>query len=305
MNLGYGVAKFLPDADLILVVESAVPWLPRNVQPKADAKLIHLSPDPHYAGFPYRGFEMDVAISGEPILSLELLSKALESRLDPNSDIVKTRAAEITAIHDEQAAQKAKSLSDAANHTPILTPWVASCLNKVKADDAIVISELGVNMDHLNYTADTGVVSVGQAGGLGHGLGSSLGAKLAAPDRDVILLVGDGSYMFGGPTPAHFVAIAQELATLTIVMNNSQWFAVDRATRVMYPDGKAAKANEMPLTNLAPSPSYEKIMEACGGYGELVDDPAKLEDAMRAALEKVRGGTSVLLNVITSPGGRD
>ncbi|MBT4589426.1 MAG: acetolactate synthase, partial [Rhodospirillaceae bacterium] len=131
------------------------------------------------------------------------------------------------------------------------------------------------------------------------------GAKLAAPDRDVILLVGDGSYMFGGPTPAHFVGKAQDLPTLTIVMNNSKWFAVDRATRVMYPDGKAAKANEMPLTDLTPSPNYEKIMEACGGYGELVDDPAKLEESMRSALEKVRGGTSVLLNVITSPGGRD
>ncbi|MBT5941732.1 MAG: hypothetical protein HOG95_17515, partial [Rhodospirillaceae bacterium] len=60
-----------------------------------------------------------------------------------------------------------------------------------------------------------------------------------------------------------------------------------------------------PLTDLTPSPNYEKIMEACGGYGELVDDPAKLEESMRSALEKVRGGTSVLLNVITSPGGRD
>jgi thiamine pyrophosphate-dependent acetolactate synthase large subunit-like protein len=46
-------------------------------------------------------------------------------------------------------------------------------------------------------------------------------------------------------------------------------------------------------------------MEACGGYGEMVDDPAKLEGAMRGALEKVRSGTSVLLNVITTPGGRD
>ena len=305
MNLGFAVGKFLPDADLVLVVESAVPWLPRNVSPDVAAKLIHLSPDPHYAGFPHRGFEMDIAISGEPVQSLELIGEALASHLDPSSDAIKSRAAEITAIHNQQAADKQKVMADAAGHTPILAPWVAACLNKIKADDSIIISELGVNINHVDYKVPSSIVSGGQAGGLGHGLGSALGAKLAAPDRDVILLVGDGSYMFGAPTPAHFVAKAQNLPTLTIVMNNSQWFAVNRATRVMYPDGKAAKANEMPLVDLTPSPNYEMIMEACGGYGEQVDDPDKLEDAMRRGLEKVRAGTPVLLNVITTPGGRD
>ena len=88
-------------------------------------------------------------------------------------------------------------------------------------------------------------------------------------------------------------------------MNNSQWFAVERATRRMYPKGKAAKSNDMPLTKLTPCPNYEKIMEACGGYGELVEDPLGLEGAMLRGLEKVRGGTPALLNVITSAGGRD
>ena len=111
--------------------------------------------------------------------------------------------------------------------------------------------------------------------------------------------------MFGNPTPAHFVAKAQNLLTLTVVMNNAQWFTVNRSTGGMYPDGKAVKANEMPITSLSPSPNYEMIRETCGGYGGMVDDPANLEDAMRGALEKVRGGTSGLLNVITSPGGRD
>ena len=305
MNLGFAVGKFLPDADLVLVVESAVPWIPRNVEPDAAAKLIHLSPDPHYAGFPHRGFEMDLAISGEPVQSLELISEVLASHIDPNSATIKSRAVEITAIHDQLAADKQKVMADAAGHTPILAPWVAACLNKIKADDSIIISELGVNIDHVDYKVPSSIVSGGQAGGLGHGLGSALGAKLAAPDRDVILLVGDGSYMFGAPTPAHFVAKAQNLPTLTIVMNNSQWFAVNRATRVMYPDGKADKANEMPLVDLTPSPNYEMIMEACGGYGEQVEDPDKLEDAMRRGLKKVRAGTPVLLNVITTPGGRD
>ena len=305
MNIGFSVGDYLSDADLVLVLESAVPWVPRNVGPNKKAKLIHISPDPQYSKLPYRGFEMDLAISGEPLHSIELIGKALESHSKLNLYDVKNRLETFLKIHDEHIAKKKKLMSEAESSRPILASWVAACLNKVKADNSIVVTELGISVDLIDYKVAGSVMSGAQAGGLGFGLGAALGAKLAEPDRDVILFVGDGSYMFGNPTPAHFVGKAQNLATLTIVMNNSQWFAVNRSTRAMYPDGKAVKANEMPVTSLAPSPNYEMIMEACGGSGELVDDPANLEDAMRGALEKVRGGTSVLLNVITAPGERD
>ena len=118
-------------------------------------------------------------------------------------------------------------------------------------------------------------------------------------------MVGDGSYIFGNPTAAHYVAQAEDLATLTVIMNNHMWFAVNRATRVMYPNGRAVKSNLMPLTELAPSPKFEKTIEACGGYGERIEDPAELTAALRRGLERVQGGQSVLLNVITQPGGRD
>ena len=73
----------------------------------------------------------------------------------------------------------------------------------------------------------------------------------------------------------------------------------------MYPNGKAIKANTMPLTDLNPSPNFAKTMEACGGYGEEITDPDKLEDAMRRGLAMVRAGTPVLINVRTKAGGRD
>jgi acetolactate synthase I/II/III large subunit len=305
MGWGFNVGKYVDSADVIIVVESSVPWIPRVTSPNSDAKLIHISPDPMFANLPYRGFEMDIAIAGNSLESLKLIDAALENHIDPKSDEIKSRAVRVTEIHNELTIEKAEKLANAATHTPIIPPWVAACLNKVKADDAIVLSELGANPDHIDHKVPLSWVSGGQAGGLGWGLGTALGAKVAAPEREVILLVGDGSYMFGTPTPAHFVANAENLATLTIVMNNSQWYAVHRSTMVMYPDGKAAKANEVPLVNLTPSPNYEQIMEACGGYGEKVEDPGKLEDALRRGLEKVRSGTPVLLNVITGPGGRD
>ena len=305
MNLGYAVGEYLPDADLVLVIESAVPWVPRNTDPNKKAKLVHLSPDPHYSRLPYRGFEMDLAISGEPLQSIVLIEKFLRASKKIKPENIKARYSKIESLHNEYVAKKTEVMNLSRADTPISTSWVAACLNKVKSDNSIVVSELGLNVGHIDYAVPGSIVSGAQAGGLGFGLGAALGAKLAEPERDVILFVGDGSYMFGNPTPAHFVAKAQNLATLTVVMNNAQWFAVNRSTRNMYPNGEAVKTNEMPITSLAPSPNYEMIMEACGGYGEMVEDPDRLETAMQEALEKVRGGTSCLLNVITVPGGRD
>jgi len=101
-----------------------------------------------------------------------------------------------------------------------------------------------------------------------------LGAKFAAPDRTVITTVGDGGYMFGCPTAAHFVSQAEKLPVLTMIMNNSEWHAVRDAVVSMYPDGLAAKANSLPIVDLSPTPDYHKIAEAFGGYGREGDDPA-------------------------------
>ena len=113
------------------------------------------------------------------------------------------------------------------------------------------------------------------SGGLGFGLGAALGAKLAAPEREVITTVGDGSYMFGNPLPYHFVARAENLPTLTIITNNTMWGAVRQSTLDVYPGRHAAKANVMPLTELKPSPDFEKVIETCGGHGEKVEGPAR------------------------------
>ena len=92
------------------------------------------------------------------------------------------------------------------------------------------------------------------AGGLGWGLGAALGLKLGhkheGRERRVIAAIGDGSYMFGNPTPAHFMARAYDLPTLTVILNNRQWGAVRRATLSMYGDG-AAGAGQRPAADPA------------------------------------------------------
>src|SRR5262249_121896 len=78
---------------------------------------------------------------------------------------------------------------------------------------------------------------------------------------------------------------------------NQSWLAVRQSTLDVFPDGHAAKANVMALTELKPSPDYEKVIETCGGRGEKVESPGDLVPALRRGLEAVCAGTPVALNV--------
>ena len=71
MNLGYEMSKAMMEkADVILVIESKVPWSPQHMQPKASTKVIHIAPDPLMSGIPFHGFKFDLAISGSVPLAL-------------------------------------------------------------------------------------------------------------------------------------------------------------------------------------------------------------------------------------------
>jgi hypothetical protein len=114
---------------------------------------------------------------------------------------------------------------------------------EIKGGDSIIVNEYDLVptwsiLCNLNdFCSHLPVVSVGA--------GASIGAKLAAPDKLVIATLGDGSYMFGNPTPCHFVSQAYELPTLTVIFNNRVWNAC-RANLSMYPNGWAAKTQNFP-----------------------------------------------------------
>src|SRR5262249_54807364 len=125
----------------------------------------------------------------------------------------------VSAAREEIAARRAKLIDQVKDQSPVHLAWLAHCINQVKSEDAIVVSDLGVPLGQLDLTKPRSFMGNLVSGGLGFGLGAALGAKLAAPEREVIATVGDGSYMFGNPLPYHYVGRAESLPTLTIVTN--------------------------------------------------------------------------------------
>src|ERR671924_416006 len=109
---------------------------------------------------------------------------------------------------------------------PLDKAWVSACVEQVRNDSTIIINELGLDVSQFGFEQPGTYFGAPAPGILGWGLGAALGAKLAAPDKTVIACVGDGSYMFGAPTAAHWVARRMQLPVLFIVWNNARWNAV-------------------------------------------------------------------------------
>jgi acetolactate synthase-1/2/3 large subunit len=299
MCLGFDAGAFLGKADVVAVFDSAVPWIPRAHPLRADAKVICFGPDPLFTRYPYREFEGDLLVTGESCAAFTMLREALGELLKRDSAAVAARRKAIAVIREEMLGKRRKLIEQVKTQNPVHPLYLAHCLNELKAKDAIIVNELGLPVSALDLTVARSYLGSSLAGGLGFGLGGGLGAKLAAPEREVIAAVGDGSYYFGNPLAFHYVGRAEKLPTLTVIANNHAWGAVRQATRDVYPDGHATKANVMPLVELNPAPAFEMVAESCGGRGEKVETSDQLMPALRRSFDAIRSGTPALVNVAT------
>lgn len=300
MHLGYNPDAFLDAADLVIVMECDVPWIPGKKAPGKECKVIHIGVDPLFSAYPIRGFTSDLGITGVLAGTLPALTQALMTRQGAARDRIEARRKRLAQTRLNQRQRWAGILDTARAQTPLHPAWITHCLNEVKSADTILVKESPLTWEHLDMSLPGTFFSAGAAGGLGWGLGTALGLQMAKRDKLVVCTVGDGAYMFGNPVPAHYVAKAENLPILTMVFNNQMWGAVKRNTREVYPSGYAARSNREPLTYFDTQLAFEKAVETAGGHGECVTDPAEMPHAMRRALEAVKRGNQALLNIICS-----
>ena len=111
--------------------------------------------------------------------------------------------------------------------------------------------------------------------GGGWGSGAALGAKLAAPERDVVLVSGDGFYGFGVPAAALWSAQQERAPYLAVVLVNRRYSTGTRAADALYPDGYTVQAG-YPGGVFDPPPDFAAEARAAGAFGERVEDPAEV-----------------------------
>ncbi len=301
-HLGYSPGALLAEADLILVIECDVPWTPARQAPSPDCRVIHIGLDPLYSRYPIRGFACDVAITGAPRLVLPALGQALVPFADRMP--IAARRQELAERRGVMRAGWQRLRDEARTMRPISPVWVSACLAASHDPGSTIVNEYTLLPEHCPSTRPGSFFGSSPAAGLGWGAGAALGVKLAEPDRQVVAVLGDGSYLFSNPVAVHHAAALHRLPVLFVVVNNAMWGAVRRATLGMYPRGEASRSNRPPFIDLDELPAFEQVCAAAGGYGERVEDPADLPAAFNRAFHAVNvEKRQALLNVICQGGG--
>lgn len=281
MQGGFDAGTWLDDADIVLAIDTEVPWIQRDQSPGTDAKVIHLGVDPLFTRMPARSYQSDLAITSDPVIGIEALAAAM----------VGARNLErFNTIKEKNETRRANARARAlkGNGSPMTPAFIAACLSNILGEDGRIFNELGAPVPFMDLKGSNQAISNPYSGGLGWGLPAALGASLADPRRLNIACVGDGSYIFSNPVACHQIAEAHNLPVLIIVMNNGIWNAVRRAARNVYPDGNANKMNVMPLTSLQPMPDFCRITEASRGYAERVEAGDDLPGALDRALNVIQ-----------------
>jgi len=280
----------LAEADCILVIDSDVPWIPTISRPANSAAIFHIDVDPLKENMPLWYIPARQVMRGDAATALRQLNEALRGRAT-DADAVARRKRH----HAEQSGKRRHALeAQESAAAGLITPeYLTACLRKHVDDDTIVLNEGITNypviFNHMAMSRPGSIFASG-GGSLGWNGGAAIGAKLAAPDKTIVAMTGDGSYMFSVPSSVHWMAGKYRTPFLQVVFNNRGWKAPRFSALSVHPNGYASRANDLDIS-FDPPPDYSAIAAAAGGaHARKVDRIEDLEGAVAEAFDMVRNG---------------
>ncbi|MCI4592377.1 thiamine pyrophosphate-requiring protein [Sphingobium sp. BYY-5] len=278
----------LAEADVVLVIDSDVPWIPTVSRPSPSARIFHIDVDPLKEQMPLWHVPAQRVCRAQAATALGQLSAWLEGQsIDPAQ--VEDRKMHYAARHADR--DRALAELEAAPVGKITPEYFLSRLRAAQDDSMIFVNEAISNypnvFNHLSLNRP-GAIHTSGGGSLGWNGGAAIGVKLARPDATVVALTGDGSFMFTVPSSVHWMARRYEAPFVQIIFNNRGWKSPKLSTLAVHPEGYAAHAESLD-TSFDPAPDYVGIATAAGnGWGRQIKDPAEIDSAIAEALRVVR-----------------
>ena len=274
----------LRDADLIVLVGVLLDFRLNFGQPPVfgdDARLVYVDVDDHRKHRP-----AEVGIFGDLKASVRALAEAVAGTPERMDWTATLRGAEAAGRRRDQELT-------ASDSSPVHPARLIAEVDRFLDADAIVVGDGG---DFVSFAGrlierpKPGLwIDPGPFGALGSGPGYAIAAKLAYPDRQVLLLSGDGA--FGFSAMEFDTMVRHRVPVVCVVGNNGIWALEKHPMERMLGLSVAA--------DLGPRTRYDRVVEALGGHGALVEAPG----AIRPALERAfRSGLPSCVNVICDPG---
>ncbi|TMD35681.1 MAG: acetolactate synthase [Chloroflexi bacterium] len=276
-------SQALREADLIVLAGVLLDFRLNFGQPPVfgeDVRLIYLDVDDHRKHRPG-----EVSIFGNLKASIGQLAAALGAKPD--------RGRWVEALREtETAGRRSDAAMAQADGSPVHPARLIAEVDSFADPDAIIVGDGG---DFVSFAGrlierqKPGLwVDPGPFGCLGSGPGYAMAAKLARPDRQVILLSGDGA--FGFSAMEFDTMVRHRIPVVCLIGNNGIWALEKHPMQSMLGASIAA--------DLGAKTRYDKVVEALGGYGEMVERP----DEIRPALERAfKSGLPACINVICDP----
>jgi len=297
--------ELLAAADVILVLDSDVPWIYATNRPAPDAAIYVVDIDPVKAGMAMWHVPARRIAGADSKVAVEQITQFVRDNVLIEEGIVEVRRAVAT---DTSRARRAALDAQEQPEAGVITPrHLTGCVRELLAGtDALILTEAitsyQVVAEHLRASRPGSLIGSG-GGSLGWAGGGAVGAKLACPERTVVCLVGDGSFLFGVPSSAQWVARRYGTPALTVIYDNRGWAAPKFSTLQVHPDGAAAQADDFHVS-FHPEADLPGVARAAGGaYGMTVSDPDELPHVLKDALAVVHGGRSAVVSVQLPPVG--
>ena len=248
-----------------------------------DAKLLRLDAAPNELS---ANRAPDVDMVGSVAAGLAAIREAAGA----GGDRTEPWLAQLRGVEEEKRASEREELND--SRSPLHPVRVYKELGEVLERDAIVVGDGGDFVSYAGRFIDTYQpgcwMDPGPFGCLGAGPGQAIGAKLAHPERQVCLLLGDGAFGFAG---IEFDTMARHgLPVVGVMGNNGIWALEHHPMKFLYGYSVAAE--------LRPETRYDQMVEALDCDGVLVREPGELRPALEQAFES---GRPTLVNVLTDP----
>ena len=287
------VHTFLQDADVIFGIGCSFALTGFGVQMPKGKTIIHATLDA-------KDLNKDVpaqhVMLGDAKLTLQALSGAMASLKadDARDAMVTTRKTEapstIQAMKSKWLSEwMPKLTSESAPISPYRVIWELNRL--VDKDNTVITHDAGSPRDQLSpfweSTTPLSYIGWGKTTQLGYGLGLAMGAKLARPEALCINVWGDAAIGFTGMD--FETAVRERLPILSILFNN---FSMAIELPIMQVATEKYRSTDI-------SGNYAQMAEAFGGYGERVEDPSQVVDALRRGIEATERGQAALIEFIT------
>lgn len=300
-HLGFRPEAATADADLIIVVEHDVPYVPVETEPDPETKLVHVGHDPYFETIQTWGFPSDLGIRADARRTFAQLRDAVAARLDGAArERVAARSRALRQAHDAWTG---------AQWAPITTPggqavppaFVGQALDELLPRDVAVFEEAVTSANPVALQLKAlGPGRLFRNGGsyLGWALGAAAGFGLAGTGDIPVAVCGDGAFLFAVPTAVLWFARTHQIPLLTVVVNNATYNSVRLAGRDGYPDGAQVRHGYVG-SDFGETPRADDVARACGVAGYRAADGEQFRAALERAVATVQAGQPALVTVDT------